>query len=127
MNAGCCCEAVPRGPARESIAVRVADLDPRPPAARRSYLGIAGWAVPGAILALMPKCPACLAAYVAIGTGVALSASAAAYLRMTLVILCLASLSYAAAGRLRLFPAGRNGESRRARRGPGRRRRGWSG
>jgi hypothetical protein len=59
----------------------------------------------------MPKCPACLAAWVAIGTGLALSASAAAYMRMALVILCFASLSYAAATRFGRFLAGRNGES----------------
>jgi hypothetical protein len=83
VSAGRCCED--------------ADVDPRPPAAHRSYLGIAGWIVPGAVLALMPKCPACLAAYVAVGTGLALSAAAAPYLRTTLVVLSLASLAFAVA------------------------------
>ena len=98
MSAGRCCEA--------------AGIDPRPPVARRSSLDIAGWVASGAVLAFLPKCPACLAAYIAIGTGLALSTSAAAYLRMTLITLCIASLSYLATRRLRRILAGREGESR---------------
>jgi hypothetical protein len=42
----------------------------------------------------LPKCPACLAAYVSLATGLALSVQSAAILRVALVALSIASLSY---------------------------------
>ena len=53
---------------------------------QRAGKGVA-WALPSATLLLMPKCPVCLAAYVALWTGVGLSLHAAAYLRWTLLAL----------------------------------------
>ncbi len=43
-------------------------------------------------LVLMPKCPACMAAYVAVGTGIGLGSVSAAALRHGLIIFCSAIL-----------------------------------
>ena len=73
----------------------------RRPASRLRRGGeIAAWIVPTATLALLPKCPACVALYVAIATGIGISLPAATYLRVMLVGLCLASLIFMTTRRL---------------------------
>jgi hypothetical protein len=103
VSTNCCCEVASSGSGHEMK--RIADGDPQPATLARRSVGVARWMVPGTVLALLPKCPACLAAYVAIGTGVGLSVSTATYLRTLLMLVCVASLSYFAAGRVRRFIA----------------------
>jgi hypothetical protein len=68
--------------------------------ARRSG-AVFGWVVPGAVLALLPKCPACVAAYVALATGVTIPFATASYLRVLIVCVCVAALLFAAARQVR--------------------------
>ena len=84
MIAHRCCEGGSGDSGLQVVVVRTADDDPRPPTFVRRCAEIARWAVPSAILVLLPKCPACLAAYIAIGTGVGFSMPAATHLRMLL-------------------------------------------
>jgi hypothetical protein len=56
-----------------------------------------GWIVPGAILVLIPKCPMCLAAYIALWTGIGLSISVAIYLRVSVLVLCVGVILFLAA------------------------------
>lgn len=80
MSGSSCCEAAPR------------------PASRtRRGLAAAGSVAPAAILVFLPKCPACIAAYLAVATGIGVSVTTAAYLRTSLLVLCVASLGYLAA------------------------------
>lgn len=68
---------------------------------------IAGWILPGATLALLPKCPACVAAYVAFATGLGISFSTAAYLRTSLLIVSVFVLVFVAAQRGIRWSSGR--------------------
>jgi hypothetical protein len=72
----------------------------RPPTWARSVREIFAWVLPSAMLVLVPKCPACLAAHVTLWTGVGLSFSTATYLRWFLLLLCVASLLLLVAKRL---------------------------
>jgi Flp pilus assembly protein TadB len=91
MNARACCE----------VGTRASDNTRRPASRWRRSSGIAGWIVPTATLALLPKCPLCVAAYIALVTGIGISLPAATCLRAALVVLCVASLLFMAARRLR--------------------------
>lgn len=48
--------------------------------------------VPSALLVLIPKCPMCLAAYLAIMTGIELSVSGASHLQLALTTICLGTI-----------------------------------
>jgi hypothetical protein len=62
------------------------------------------WLGSGGLLVLVPKCPMCLAAYVAAGTGLGLSYTTAEYLRTGLIWVCVATLLFMAARRVRRLP-----------------------
>ena len=59
----------------------------------RRMRGAASWALPSVALALVPKCPMCVAAYLAIGGGLGVSLTTAAHLRTALVWLCWSTLA----------------------------------
>ena len=97
-----CCGVASSNSKRERGAV--GDGDATRPAFLRRCGDLAGWlaaGLPAIGVALLPKCPACLAAYIAAGTGVGLSVSTAGRLQILLMILCTASALWLAARRLR--------------------------
>ncbi len=66
----------------------------------RRARGVAGLILPGALLALMPKCPMCLAAYVAFCTGFTMSWSSAHILMRSLTALCIGTVALCAVRRV---------------------------
>ncbi len=63
----------------------------------RRRTGAAASMLPGAVLALLPKCPLCLAAWLTVATGVGVSAPAAARVRGLIVVFWVAAMALAAA------------------------------
>lgn len=80
----CCC---PRGD--EPRRTR-SDLPPW----RRRVGSVVKWGFPALTLALVPKCPACVAGYVLLFTGVGISLPAAAAVRWALIALCVGVLAW---------------------------------
>jgi hypothetical protein len=67
---------------------------------RRRWVNGVAWLAPTMALALMPKCPACVVAYVAILTGLGMSLTTAAYLRTGAIAVCLIALVWLIAAAL---------------------------
>lgn len=66
------------------------------PSAAKRCGRFAGWVVPSVGLVLIPKCPMCLAGYIALATGIGLSVPTATYLRFSLIALCIGALVFLA-------------------------------
>ena len=81
-------------------ATRDREHAPRPASRWRRGAEIAEWIIHSATLVLLPKCPACVALYVALFSGVGLSLANASLLRTSLLILCVAALFYLTLKRL---------------------------
>ena len=58
------------------------------------YIEFVKMLMPAVVFAIIPKCPVCLAGYIALGTGLGLSITTATYIRIVLIILCILSLLY---------------------------------
>ena len=52
------------------------------------------WLLPAAMLVLVPKCPLCIMAYVALATGVGISVSTAAGARYAMIVSCIGLLVF---------------------------------
>jgi hypothetical protein len=89
MRAPACCQ--PAQPSADS---------PHPRSILRRGTTAFGWAGPGALLLLLPKCPACIAAYVLLFTGASVSFAVAERLRLAVLVLSVAILTSLALKRL---------------------------
>ncbi|GEP45310.1 hypothetical protein [Brevifollis gellanilyticus] len=54
----------------------------------------AGWIIPGVVLALMPKCPLCLAAWISLLLGIGVTTSTATALHGGVILLCVVLVTF---------------------------------
>lgn len=90
MNKASCCN-VTTGATRNTL-IETADGNVHPSSIRQRRFTLARFSLPTLILVLLPKCPACFAAYLALGTGISVSMATASVLRTLLLGICVSSL-----------------------------------
>ena len=66
----------------------------------QTVAGITDWRAPGLLQMLLPRCPACLAFYLAIGAATGVSLFDSAWSRVALIILFVASIGFLVARRV---------------------------
>jgi len=89
MNKATCCMRI-TSTAHTSV-TKAADGKAHPSLGKRGF-AVGKFSLPTLILALLPKCPACFAAYVALGTGISVSVTVASLFRTLLIGICVALL-----------------------------------
>ena len=99
MNELTCCRTT--ASTARNISNRTANGEIHPSSARRRGFKFVRFSLPTLILVLLPKCPACFAAYVALGTGISVSVAAVSLLRNLLIVICIASIVWIVASALR--------------------------
>jgi hypothetical protein len=104
MNPYRCCRIAGNRSLDKPVAAGILPGGTRRVKAGGRFLDVAGMGVAGTLLALIPKCPLCLAFYVMVWTGAWLPLTTATYLRASLLILCVASLLCLTATFLYRFP-----------------------
>ena len=104
MNPLTCCQIAATGAHKDA---KAAGGKAHPSSAKQRGFALAKFSLPTLILAVLPKCPACFAAYVALGTGISLSVQAASLLRSTLLAICVSALVWIIASSFRSAPMSR--------------------
>jgi hypothetical protein len=100
-----CCQTT--ASAARNVPNKAADGKTHPSSGKQRGFALAKFSLPTLILALLPKCPACLAAYIALGTGISVSIAAASFLRTLLIGICVAILVWILANAFRSALMGR--------------------
>lgn len=102
MSRQCCCRVISPDTARSAPLPLLAPFAPpvaktqtsRPLPLGQRRADATGWLLTAITVALIPKCPACLAAWLALATGLGISISAAARLRIGLQAACAVAVMY---------------------------------
>ncbi|HEY2362580.1 MAG TPA: hypothetical protein VGK36_15780 [Candidatus Angelobacter sp.] len=105
MNNSSCCTGT--ASTARNTSIKAADDRSHPSPTKRHRLTLAKFSLPTLILVLLPKCPACFAAYMALGMGISVSVASASLLRNLLIVLCVASVVWIFASAFRSAPMNR--------------------